>query len=62
MKITSLQKKAEALGVNPNGMKKPELIRAIQAAEHNEQCFGTPRGADCPHTDCCFMSDCEKIS
>ena len=62
MKITLLQKKAEALGVNPKGMKKPELVRAIQAAEGNQQCFGAPRSTDCPHTDCCFLSDCEEMS
>jgi hypothetical protein len=61
MKITELRKKAQTAGVNANGMKKPELIHAIQASEGNDQCFGTSRGADCPHTDCCFMSDCTKL-
>jgi hypothetical protein len=62
VKIDSLQKKAEALGVKSKGMKKPELIRSIQAAEGNQQCFGAPRSTDCPHTDCCFLSDCKKMS
>jgi len=51
------EKKAEALGINPEGMEETELIQAIQQAEGYTPCFGTSDG-QCSHTDCCFMQDC----
>jgi hypothetical protein len=34
---------AKAMGINTYGMKKTEVIRSIQRAEHNIDCYGTDR-------------------
>jgi hypothetical protein len=60
MKMAAIKKKAEPFGINPNNMKKAELIHAIQKAEGNTPCFGKSNG-QCPYTDCCFMDDCFLI-
>jgi len=60
MKVMEIKQKAKALGINPDKMKKTEMIRAIQTAEGNTPCFGKSNG-HCVHTDCCFMQDCLKL-
>ncbi len=55
-----IKDKAKNLGINPGTMKKTELIRAIQAAEHNNTCYGTTNGT-CQWTECCWRVDCLKI-
>jgi hypothetical protein len=57
--MQEIKMKAQALGLTPGNMKKPELIHAIQVAEGNTPCFGRSNG-HCPYTDCCFMQDCLK--
>ena len=57
--MPEIKMKAQALGLTPGNMKKPELIHAIQVAEGNTPCFGKSNGR-CPYTDCCFMQDCLK--
>jgi transcription termination factor Rho len=60
MNITEVKKMAKELGImNPEKMKKGEMINAIQKAEGNAPCFGKSNG-NCPYTDCCFMDDCLK--
>lgn len=39
-------------------MRKGEMIRAIQRAEGNQDCFGSPWRFDCPWTECCWKDDC----
>jgi hypothetical protein len=60
MKIQEIKEKAIFLGIEPGKMKKPDLIHAIQQAEHNTPCFGKS-GGQCPYVNCCFMYDCLKI-
>jgi hypothetical protein len=60
MKMTELKEKAKPLGINPNKMKKQELIHSIQKAEGYTPCFGKSNG-QCPYIDCCFMDDCLTI-
>jgi hypothetical protein len=57
MNLTEVKSKAKEVGVSVSKMKKPELIRAIQLAEGNVDCFGKPEGA-CDQENCCFRSDC----
>ncbi len=59
MKMPEIKRKAQALGITPGKMKKPELIRSIQIAEGYMPCFGTSNG-ECAQTNCCFMEDCFK--
>ncbi len=60
LSMTEIKDKAKNVGVNPGTMKKTELIRAIQSAEHNNACYGTTNGT-CQWTECCWRTDCLKI-
>jgi hypothetical protein len=60
MTMGEIKDKAKNLGINPGTMKKTELIRAIQSAEHNNACYGTTNGT-CQWTECCWRTDCLKI-
>lgn len=59
MKMADIGRKAKDLGIEPAGMKKADLIRAIQRVEGNAECYGQ-FGSGCPYTDCCFRSDCRR--
>jgi hypothetical protein len=58
VKFRDIQKTAKALGVNPFGMNRVKLIRSIQRAENNFECFGTPRVIDCGETGCAWRTEC----
>jgi hypothetical protein len=60
MKIRQIRKRVSALGVTLNTTDKVELIRAIQAAEKNPQCFQTGR-TQCAEVGCCWMEDCIPV-
>lgn len=60
MKVADIRKKAKSLGVESGKLGKKELVRAIQAAEGNPQCFDSGR-ADCSEAKCCWRSDCLKV-
>jgi hypothetical protein len=57
MTVKELQKMAKKHGVKSRGLKKIELIRAIQRAEGNFDCFGTAMGY-CDQGKCLFRKDC----
>jgi len=57
MRMADVWSRARALGIKPGRMKKKQLIRAIQRAEGNPECFDTGH-IDCPEADCCWRSDC----
>ena len=58
MKIADIRKIASQTGVKISfTMEKGDLIRAIQATENNEPCFGTyPQ--DCGQHGCTWRQDC----
>jgi predicted transcriptional regulator len=57
MKMQEVQEKARTLGIKSFGMKKVDLIRAIQSKEGNVPCFKT--GLDsCDQFNCCWRSEC----
>ena len=49
---------ARECGVKSGSLKKAELVRAIQAAEGNEQCFEKGRAAECGQEKCLRKADC----
>jgi len=49
---------AKNCGVKSGSLKKAELIRAIQAAEGNEQCFEMGKAAECGQATCLWKADC----
>ncbi len=62
MKMQEVRKKAKKVGIkNTFGMSKTELIRRIQRAEGNFDCFGTAKDY-CDQIVCCFRVDCLEPS
>jgi hypothetical protein len=58
MKMEDLRQKAKTLGLKKTfGLSKAELIRQMQRAEGNFDCFGTAIGY-CDQIQCCFREDC----
>jgi len=57
MTVKELQKVAKGLGIKAAGLRKSELIREIQKAEGNFDCFGTAIEY-CDQTGCLFRDDC----
>jgi len=57
MTVKELQKKARTLSIKPDGLKKAQLIRVIQRAEGNLECFGAAIES-CDQADCLFRKDC----
>jgi hypothetical protein len=62
MKIQEVRAKAKALGLKHTfGLSKTELIRRVQKAEGNFDCFGTVKDY-CDQFHCCFRDDCLSLS
>ena len=58
--MKEVREKARKLDVKvPVGWNKATAIRAVQAAEGNEPCFGRGLSATCGQEACCFRPDCE---
>jgi len=59
MNMTQIKEVAKDRGVKPGRMKKEELIRAIQSAEDNPQCFNTDFSHLCGQEECLWRGDCD---
>lgn len=57
MTVKELQKMAKVLGVKTVGLRKGELIKQIQKAEGNFDCFGSATDY-CDQMNCLFREDC----
>lgn len=58
MNVTEIRKRARELKVkNYSRMRKDDLIRAIQLAEGNTDCY--KRITNCGETDCLWREDCQ---
>jgi predicted metal-binding transcription factor (methanogenesis marker protein 9) len=57
MKMNDVVKRAKKLGMKAKAVKKADLIRQIQRAEGNFDCFGTAVQY-CDQWKCCFREDC----
>ncbi len=60
MKMTEVKLVAKELGVKPGKLKKEDLIRAIQRAEGNPECFNTQFSDRCGQPECLWRPDCDK--
>ncbi|MDJ0655895.1 MAG: hypothetical protein QNJ40_17145 [Xanthomonadales bacterium] len=58
MIVQEIRKIAKGLGVKSGRLKKAELIRAIQRAEGNFDCFGTAHLGVCDQDSCVWRKDC----
>jgi len=50
--------KARELGIDPEGMNKFELIKAIQIREGYKPCYGRFSISTCKYPNCCWRNDC----
>jgi hypothetical protein len=55
--VKELQKIAKGFGLKFAGLRKAELIRTIQRAEGNFDCFGKATEY-CDQIDCLYLKDC----
>ena len=58
MKLEEIKKLAQGIGIRTFGSKKKDLIRAIQKAENNIECYGTKRMEHCQEKACLWKRDC----
>lgn len=58
MKVQEIRAIAKQMGVGTAKMGKTEIIRLIQKAEDNPECFGCGGAETCPQMDCLWMKDC----
>ena len=56
--ISEVRKIAKRHGIKTAKLKKGEIIRLIQRAEGNFDCFGTAASGECSQTDCLWRKDC----
>jgi hypothetical protein len=58
MKFNEIRKMAKGLNIKTYHMKKIDVIRAIQRAEDNPECYGTQRVEHCREDFCLWRHDC----
>lgn len=59
MTVEEVRNRAKTLGVAVTArMRKGDMIRTIQQAEGNQDCFGSAWRFDCPWDNCCWRGDC----
>ena len=57
MRLSEVEKRAKSLGIRDTWrLSKKELIKIIQRAEGNTDCFGTKHNS-CEQLCCCWRSD-----
>jgi hypothetical protein len=63
MKFQEIRDMAKGMGIKKyNNMKKIDLIRAIQKAENNIDCYGTQRVDSCREETCLWRRDCLALN
>ena len=62
MKMQEIMAMAKELGVMTKNMKKTELVKAIQRAEGNADCFRAMDPQKCNQTDCLWRQDCLSMN
>jgi hypothetical protein len=58
MNLAQIKAVARDRGVKPGRMKKAELVRALQLAEGNVECFVTGQADSCGQQECLWREDC----
>lgn len=59
MKIDEIKNIARQHNIKIGKAKKSDLIRAIQQAEGNEQCYDTNSSSECEQHNCSWRTDCD---
>jgi len=60
MTVKQIREIAKQKQIKVSNMKKENIIRAIQKAEENFDCFGTTTAGNCDQIDCLWREDCLK--
>jgi hypothetical protein len=58
MTLKKIKDAAKAKGIKVGNMKKENIIRSIQRAEGNFDCFWTAKIGECDQTNCFWREDC----
>jgi hypothetical protein len=58
MTLKEVKEMARNYDIKVGKMKKEEIVKAIQRAEGNFDCFGTAISGDCSQEDCLWREDC----
>ena len=58
MKAHEIKEIAKEKGIKVGNIKKPDLIRTIQIAEGNIDCYGSATSGFCDQTNCLWREDC----
>jgi hypothetical protein len=60
MTIKQVKEIAKSIGMKVGNMKKENIIRGIQRAEGNFDCFGKAISGECDQLNCSWREDCLK--
>jgi hypothetical protein len=60
MNLKDIKDMAKSQGIKVGNMKKENIIRSIQRAEGNFDCFGTATAGECDRMNCIWRGDCLK--
>ena len=60
MTLKQVKDTAKTKGIKVGNMKKENIIRTIQKAEGNFDCFGTAIAGECDQMNCIWRGDCLK--
>lgn len=60
MTIKQVKEIAKVKGLKVGNMKKENIIRSIQRAEGNNDCFGSSNAGTCDQFNCLWREDCLK--
>ncbi|MEW6586419.1 MAG: SAP domain-containing protein, partial [Nitrospirota bacterium] len=60
MSLKEVREIAKAKGIRTGNMKKDNIIRTIQRAEGNFDCFGSAAAGECDQVNCLWRGDCLK--
>jgi len=58
MKLDEIKEIAKQHNIKSVRVKKADLVRAIQLAEGNDQCFDSGNATDCGQEKCLWREDC----
>jgi hypothetical protein len=56
--MKQVRKMAKKYGIKTGKMKKGDIIRAVQRAEGNFDCFGSAVSGECSQAECLWRQDC----
>jgi hypothetical protein len=59
MKMAEVVSIAKTKGLKPFGKKKQDLVREIQRAEKNRDCYNRGESAACGQAKCAWRTDCQ---